>query len=40
MEEGYLLVFDFRKEKSIVGEIKEEQVIVNGKSKRIYGVFC
>lgn len=40
LDEGYLLVFDFRKEKTSMGQVKEDVVIVNGKSKKIFGVFC
>ncbi|GAA0178977.1 AAA family ATPase [Clostridium sediminicola] len=39
LDEGYLLIFDFRKEKANITEVKEEVAIVNGKSKKIYEAF-
>lgn len=39
MDEGFLLVFDFRKEKALAGRIKEENVMIDGKSKKIYEAF-
>ncbi len=40
LDEGYLLVFDFRKEKNLVEEAREETIEVKGKEKRVVQVFC
>ncbi|WP_461206354.1 AAA family ATPase [Clostridium sp. DL1XJH146] len=41
LDEGYLLIFDFRKEKSLVEEVAAEEIVeVKGKGKRIVQVFC
>ncbi|WP_461207415.1 AAA family ATPase [Clostridium sp. DL1XJH146] len=40
LDEGYLLIFDFRKEKNLVKEAREEIIEIKGKEKRIVQVFC
>jgi hypothetical protein len=39
-EEGYLLIFDFRKKTGTQGETKDTVVTVGGKDKRITEVYC
>jgi hypothetical protein len=40
LEEGYLLIFDFRKSKSEMGNARESFVKVSDRKKRIVEVFC
>jgi hypothetical protein len=40
LEEGYLLIFDFRKVKSEAGRVEESLVKLGDKEKRILGVYC
>ena len=40
LEEGYLLIFDFRKESNEAGKLEEVIVNVGEKEKKIVGVYC
>jgi hypothetical protein len=40
LEEGYLLIFDFRKMKSETGKVEENIVKLGDKEKNIVGVYC
>lgn len=40
LEEGYLLVFDFRKESNKSQDIEEREIIIHGKKKKIVEAFC
>ena len=40
LEQGYLLIFDFRKVKSKAGKVEETTVTLDGKEKKIFGVYC
>lgn len=40
LDEGYLLIFDFRKINNELGKIKEVPVIVNDREKNIVEVYC
>ncbi|UZW16041.1 AAA family ATPase [Clostridium pasteurianum] len=40
LEEGYLLIFDFRKVKGVVGKVEEVTVKINEKEKKIVEVYC
>ncbi|AJA47861.1 hypothetical protein CPAST_c17910 [Clostridium pasteurianum DSM 525 = ATCC 6013] len=40
LEEGYLLIFDFRKVKGVVGKVEEVTVKINKKEKKIVEVYC
>jgi hypothetical protein len=40
LEEGYLLIFDFRKVKSETGKVEENIVKLGDKEKNIVGVYC
>ena len=40
LEDGYLLIFDFRKSKSETGNARESFVKVSDREKRIVEVFC
>jgi hypothetical protein len=40
MDEGYLLIFDFRKKTGLAGKAEETIINVNGKNKRLLEVYC
>jgi hypothetical protein len=40
LEDGYLLIFDFRKVKGVSGRSEEVIVKVNGRENRIMEVYC
>jgi hypothetical protein len=40
LEEGYLLIFDFRKKTGLAGKAEETMINVAGKSKRLLEVYC
>ena len=40
LSEGYLLIFDFRKETRELGKLEEVTVTVGDREKRIVGVYC
>jgi hypothetical protein len=40
LNEGYLLIFDFRKEKSRKGELEETSIAITNKEKRIIEAYC
>jgi hypothetical protein len=39
LEEGYLLIFDFRKKTGLAGKAEETMINVAGKSKRLLEVY-
>jgi hypothetical protein len=40
LEEGYLLIFDFRKKTGLAGKAEETMINVAGKNKRLLEVYC
>jgi hypothetical protein len=40
LDQGYLLIFDFRKVKGVAGKVEEVTVKVNEKEKKIVEVYC
>lgn len=40
LEEGYLLIFDFRKNTKLAGKVEETIINVSGKNKRLLEVYC
>lgn len=40
LEEGYLLIFDFRKENNLSRQIEENTIEVNGQHKKISEIYC
>jgi hypothetical protein len=40
MDEGYLLIFDFRKKTGLAGKTEETIINANGKNKRLLEVYC
>jgi hypothetical protein len=40
LQEGYLLIFDFRKKESLSGTVNDKNVIVGNKNKKILEVYC
>jgi hypothetical protein len=40
IDEGYLLIFDFRKKKGLSGTVNDKNVIVGNKNKKVLEVYC
>jgi hypothetical protein len=40
LQEGYLLIFDFRKNNSLSGTVNDKNVIVGNKNKKVLEVYC
>ncbi len=40
LSEGYLLIFDFRKENGEVGKLEEVSVNIGDRNKKIVEVYC
>ncbi|SHI08223.1 hypothetical protein SAMN02745207_04275 [Clostridium grantii DSM 8605] len=40
LDEGYLIIFDFRKNKNLSEEVHEKVITSNEKTKKIFQVFC
>jgi hypothetical protein len=40
LDEGYLLIFDFRKKESLSGTVNDKNVIVGNKNKKVLEVYC
>ncbi len=40
LDKGYLLIFDLRKSKNLIGEIEENYMSIENNNKKIIQVYC